>query len=350
MIHRVIYKDKKAYCSFPLLDYKSDDEIYVGFFKAPVVDHHGIYDWIVMKSTDKGETWEDDDSLSSYLSIGGVSPRERSDRCQIDSGEKLISIGSFGFEKVGDKIGLSKHISIVSMKKPTICGQTIENQWSVRTTEIYPAGFNYVITFNRPLLSNGYAIAPGYGRCKLTGIDNSFIIKVDIENGFWEFIKMFPSHISSNEVAIVEVSPTLLLAMIRDDYHKNMYQSWSNDTGKNWSYPIISEITGGPVHLLKLHNGGILCTYGIRDGKMGIMATVLDHYMHWDKPYILRDDSGWPSSLHKKGWFGRELVKTGESDVGYPVSIQLQDGSILTVYYITLEDMVTHISSTKWKL
>jgi len=102
--------------------------------------------------------------------------------------------------------------------------------------------------------------------------------------------------------------------------------------------------------LLKLQNGNILCTYGVRYGKMGVVASVLNQNKFWGKPYVLRDDSGWPSSLHKKGWFGRELVTTGESDVGYPISVQLQDGSILTVYYITLEDGITHIASTKWHI
>jgi hypothetical protein len=36
------------------------------------------------------------------------------------------------------------------------------------------------------------------------------------------------------------------------------------------------------------------------------------------------------------------------SDVGYPQSVQLLDDSILTAYYITLEDGVSHAACTKW--
>ena len=54
--------------------------------------------------------------------------------------------------------------------------------------------------------------------------------------------------------------------------------------------------------------------------------------MTWDtdNTYVLRDD--------------------GVGDLGYPGSVQLPDGSILTVYYITLADGVTHSAATRWEL
>ena len=58
----------------------------------------------------------------------------------------------------------------------------------------------------------------------------------------------------------------------------------------------------------------------------------------WSDPITLRDDGGTPSSL-------RPDAPSGGSDVGYPISTQLSDGSILTVYYITLGDGITHSQS-----
>jgi len=350
MIHRVIYKDAKAYCSFPLLDYKSDDEIYIGFFKAPVVDHFGIYDWIVMKSVDKGLTWEENDSMATSLNIGGRSPREISDRCRFESGTKLLSVGSFGFKNYMDGIISSRHISLIAMDKPELTESSNKSQSAIGASEIYPAGLRNIVTFNRPLVSSGWAITPAYGVSKSTNLDKSFIIRVNIEEVFWELIPLFPSYIESNEMALIEASPKLLLALVRNDHEPYLFESWSKDAGETWSYPTLSDICGGPPHLLKLKDGRILCTYGVRTGKMGVEASVMGEYRRWEEPYVLRDDSGFPSSLHKKGFFGREIVKTGESDVGYPISIQLKDGSILTVYYITLKDKVAHIASTKWHL
>ena len=53
----------------------------------------------------------------------------------------------------------------------------------------------------------------------------------------------------------------------------------------------------------------------------------------WDmeNEVVLRDDG-----------FGR--------DVGYPSSEQLDDGSILTVYYWYGEDNIRHVESTRWAL
>jgi hypothetical protein len=36
-------------------------------------------------------------------------------------------------------------------------------------------------------------------------------------------------------------------------------------------------------------------------------------------------------------------------DLGYPRSMQLKDGTILTVYYFTDDARVTHIACTRWR-
>jgi hypothetical protein len=91
---------------------------------------------------------------------------------------------------------------------------------------------------------------------------------------------------------------------------------------------------------------------------MGIRA-VLSHDMgeSWDtdNEYILRDDGGFvsgammrPESLSDLNL--HPLGRTPKGDVGYARSTELADGSILTVYYITLADGVTHAACTRWEL
>ena len=60
-----------------------------------------------------------------------------------------------------------------------------------------------------------------------------------------------------------------------------------------------------------------------------------------DNPVILRDDGGGHSPHRGEG--------TGAGDVGYPVSIQLPDGEVLTAYYITPADNVTQSAVTIWR-
>jgi hypothetical protein len=62
-----------------------------------------------------------------------------------------------------------------------------------------------------------------------------------------------------------------------------------------------------------------------------------------DRVVVLRDDGGYPSSLSLRAGYG------WGSDVGYPVSVQLPDDSILTAYYITESDGITHTAATRWE-
>jgi hypothetical protein len=40
----------------------------------------------------------------------------------------------------------------------------------------------------------------------------------------------------------------------------------------------------------------------------------------------------------------------GSRDLGYPSSVQLADGTLVTVYYIHGPDGVRHIAATRWQI
>jgi len=182
---------------------------------------------------------------------------------------------------------------------------------------------------------------------------------------------MFPDSIDGNEMAFARGHDDAILAHIRSDNHPALMESWSDDQGLTWSYPTEAQISyidadiekknqvyineirnviGGPSHLLELTDGRLLCSFGYRFKKMGIRAmTSKDGGRTWGIPRILRDDGGYLSSLHKKArpWHRKINICPG-NDIGYPVSIQLKDDSILTAYYVTPKDRVTQIAITKW--
>jgi hypothetical protein len=86
----------------------------------------------------------------------------------------------------------------------------------------------------------------------------------------------------------------------------------------------------------------------VRYAPMGVQCVLSeDEGRTWqtDYPIVLRDDGGTPSAL----WTKREGL-TGGADVGYPITLQLADGTLYTIYYITLEDGITHIAGTRWRL
>ncbi len=96
----------------------------------------------------------------------------------------------------------------------------------------------------------------------------------------------------------------------------NTYQSESFDNGKTFSKPhSIGLEHGAPPHIMRHSSGVLLSAYGYRAEPYGqrVMFSK-DDGKTWDTDYVLRDDG--PTS-----------------DLGFPATVELKDGSLLTVYY-----------------
>ena len=114
-----------------------------------------------------------------------------------------------------------------------------------------------------------------------------------------------------------------------------VYQSVSDDGGKSWSDPqmILDETGGAPPHLLLLHSGVLLSTYGRRKMPYGIMA-------------MFSRDGGetWEKDI-------RLFENTESDDIGYPSTVELPDGTLLTVFYAREnEESPCRIYQQKWKI
>lgn len=112
----------------------------------------------------------------------------------------------------------------------------------------------------------------------------------------------------------------------------------SGDRGRTWSIPeymMGAGITGPdehPGHLLRLNDGRILLTYGIRRGIHGIGARISeDDGLTWSRPMV--------------------VIEYGGNDGGYPSSIQLADGTIVTAYYSdkNRNHFRYHMGVVRWK-
>ena len=144
-----------------------------------------------------------------------------------------------------------------------------------------------------------------------------------------------------DEAALVETAPGRVLALLRQNRPGLLLAVHSDDGGRTWSQPLRTEIWGYPPHLLRLRDGRVLCTYGHRRDPLGVQAVLsADGGRSWDVPHraVLRDDG----EARRRG--DRE-----SRDLGYPVSVELAGGGILTAYYLT-KDNVTHIATTRWEL
>jgi len=154
--------------------------------------------------------------------------------------------------------------------------------------------------------------------------------------------------VNYNEVSVLNLNHGRLLAMIRSDssYRSvsdqymaiggtgELTQSWSDNAGLSWSPLHLTGIWGQPPNLLKLKNGAILCTYGYRKPPYGIRACIsYDNGITWDlqNEIIIKENCPF--------W-----------DMGYPMSVQREDGTIVTVYYWVSENKTRYIEAAIWEV
>lgn len=163
----------------------------------------------------------------------------------------------------------------------------------------------------------------------------------------WKVIGTIPMFVDDQggylcEPHAVEVSPGRLVAMFRYERHSSegglasfLWQAESSDGGRSWSALRQMSIWGKPPHLIRLKNGYLLVSYGHRRKPFGERACFsYDSGQTWDYAHevILRDDAP-------------------NSDLGYPASVELEDGSILTVYYqIDQPGEKTCLMATHWRV
>ena len=152
----------------------------------------------------------------------------------------------------------------------------------------------------------------------------------------------FPAHINvlrdCHEPHAVETADGRIVALTRC-HHKGggftgSVQSESSDGGKTWTVAKSMGLDGYPPHLIRLADGKLLAVYGRRWGNLGEFA-------------CLSDDQG-------RTWDVKNEIKLAghwNGDLGYPASVQLPGGNILTVYYqAEFKGENTCLMGTLWRV
>lgn len=139
-----------------------------------------------------------------------------------------------------------------------------------------------------------------------------------------------------HEPHVIELNDGALLCLIRYHYPNGglgIYKSVSRDGGHTWSTPEDMDIHGSPPHLLRHSSGAIVLTYGWRHTPYGQRARISrDDGATWSDEIILRDDGP-------------------DGDLGYPCSVELPGGDILTVYYQKRPgESLCSILWTQWRI
>ncbi len=157
----------------------------------------------------------------------------------------------------------------------------------------------------------------------------------------WQWLAEIPARRGDSvvkdyhELHAVEAADGTIIAQVRN--HATTDAGWtlqteSLDGGKTWSalHPVCY---GLPSHLLKLRDGRLLMTYGHRRAPFGNQARV--------------------SSDNGKTW-GEAMIISGDGiggDLGYPSTVELGDGLLLTVWYESMKDpKLAVLRQARWRL
>jgi sialidase-1 len=134
----------------------------------------------------------------------------------------------------------------------------------------------------------------------------------------WEVAGTVPVHPGTDpanyhEPHVVELPNGKLVGMIR--FEGGMSQTESTDGGRTWTAAKPLDFNGFPPHLLRHSSGVLILSYGYRSKRSGQrVALSRDDGASWEHSVIIRHDGP-------------------DSDLGYPSTVELADGSLFTVYY-----------------
>jgi hypothetical protein len=140
---------------------------------------------------------------------------------------------------------------------------------------------------------------------------------------------------SYHELHAVEATNGTIIAQIRN--HNDANKGWtlqteSPDGGRTWTEPHPIAY-GFPSHLQRLRDGRLVMTYGYRRPPYGNRARIsIDHGKTWSDEIVLSAD-------------GRD------GDLGYPSTVELADGTLLTVWYESMKaPQLALLRQAKWRL
>lgn len=216
--------------------------------------------------------------------------------------------------------------------------------WMIRSTDGGVTwSSRYAVPVNSPhgpiSLTDGRVLYPGK---ELWTAEQRIGVSHSSDDGqTWEWLATIPTrpgddHRQYHELHGVECADGSLVVHIRNHNAQNAretLQTESTDGGKTWSVPHAINVWGLPSHLLRLKDGRLLMSYGYRRPPFGNQARISsDHGKTWSEPLVISQDGH-------------------SGDLGYPSTVECQDGSLVTVWYELLKESPNaQLRQARWKI
>ena len=381
MDHSVLYWDKARYSSFPTVVKGDSDELWVDFSwnshtplaRGPEGAAHshggelvgGESGHVELFSPDGGESWfeegKDDpyrecpEALRSAVLSDGTQIRisRLGDVFPVDRRDEFAQRGFAMYDLPGGRFRVEHRLEMLRKRAGAERWESSE----LRSGEELPffALIRNVTDLSGCVLPDNTLVQQVYGSASAGDPYRAWVLRTEDGGETWEMVTMACDDGAHpfNEASLLHLPDGRIVAMVRTasaskripEEGKHLWQTHSEDGGKTWSAIRKTAMWGYPAHLLLLRNGDVLCSYGHRRPPYGVRACLSrDGCETWDidNEIVLRADG-----------LTTEGIVTGEGvppDLGYPRTVELTDGSLFTVYYLTLGDSVTHVAATKWRL
>ncbi len=157
----------------------------------------------------------------------------------------------------------------------------------------------------------------------------------------WRWLSEIPARpddraLDYHELHAVQCASGRIVAQIRNHNKNNQretLQCESEDGGITWSEPRPIGVWGLPTHLLRLRDDRLLMSYGYRRKPFGNQVRLSeDEGRTWSEPIEVSGD----------GIGG---------DLGYPSTVELEDGSFLTAWYEKMSDSpLAQLRQARWRI
>ena len=369
----IVHKDEFAYNAHPSIAVLDNGEWLVGFGSAqrrrprrhPPDDP--LFRTLMTWSSDRGETWEEPHFAPGF-EWSGVEPPGVS---QLSNGSVVLTQFRFGWYPIGvaEKRRAAGEVVYVSLPGRRWTREFTDDEWDESP---HPFARDDNGLYSHLSTDRGRSFGPTVKIDKgpyLDGFTRTGVVELSdgrvayavtehsaggrtyalfSEDGCETWGPPVPVVDSLdgrfNEPHLAEVSPGEIYCILRDGrsnpgngYEGFLWGCRSQDGGKTWTDPEPTPMLGFPGHLLVLGDGRLLCTYGRRKAPFGIRASLSeDGGRTWqiDQEIIIRDDlpNGWSTG--------------GDSDLGYPTTIEYAPGELFCCYYGQEPDGVTCIQGT----
>jgi hypothetical protein len=156
----------------------------------------------------------------------------------------------------------------------------------------------------------------------------------------WELLAPIPvrpgdSASNYHELHAVQAADGTIICHVRNHNKANAnetLQCESTDGGRTWSMLHSIGVWGLPSHIMKMRSGRLVMTYGYRRKPLGNqMRFSDDHGKSWSDAVILSGDGV-------------------SGDLGYPSTIECDDGTMVTAWYEKLADSpLAQLRQARWK-